>query len=363
MKQHALRQERTIIVVSAGVFAVGLIAVSAVSPEAFGIVVALAGAVGALVVLYEVRQTKRISQAECVRDLQSGFSTDPNICQLWSKLLLKEEVTAADRPLVSSYLTFFETLHLLLQREALDLSLTDDLFRNRFFTAIGNKGILETALIREAGSFANIHDLIQTWHDYLLDHGIPIHPGYYAYIRALAEKKGYKVDDLGPDDFADLKNLQEEVLAALRGRDWLRANDDVMLRACLTEHLTLGVRKDGELVGAAVLFDAGETPENLARYVQKVPAGRSRSVNLKLVLVSPQHRRAGLGRTLVELLELKASELQKAEILCTIHHENEPSKDLFKLLGYKYATHVDTPYGERDLFARSLPSLNKSWAR
>ena len=344
-------------------FAIGLIVVRAVWSEGFGIVVALAGAVGALVVLYEVRQTKRISQAEFIRDLQSGFSSDPNICQLWRKLLLKEEITAADRPLVSSYLTFFETLHLLLKREALDLTLTDDLFRNRFFTAVGNKGILDTALIREAGSFANIHELIQTWHDYLLQHGIPIHPGYYAYIQALSERKGYEIDSLGPEDFPHLKNLQGEVLTALGRREWLRPNDDEMLQACLAAHVTLGVWRDRDLVAAAILYDAGDTAENLTRYTAKAPAASDRSVNLKLVLVSPKHRRAGLGRTLVELLELKASELQKTEILCTIHRDNSASRDLFRMLGYRYVKHVDTSYGGRDVFARSLPSLKKKWAR
>ena len=128
-----------------------LLGIHTVWPDAFGVFVAVAGAIGALVVLYEVRLTKRIAQAEFIRDLQTGFSSDENIGALWRKLLLKEPIPVEDRALISSYLTFFETLGLLLDRGAIELKLVDDLFRNRFFTAVGNPDILRQTLISQAG--------------------------------------------------------------------------------------------------------------------------------------------------------------------------------------------------------------------
>ncbi|MFT4299980.1 MAG: hypothetical protein QM597_10130 [Aeromicrobium sp.] len=113
---RSLRREHLVIGTVALFFGVGLIVISATWPEAFGVFIAIGGVVGALMVLYEVRLTKQIAQAEFIRDLQSGFASDENIGTLWKKLLLKEPITEADRPLVSSYLTFFETLHLLVSR-------------------------------------------------------------------------------------------------------------------------------------------------------------------------------------------------------------------------------------------------------
>lgn len=363
MKLRVLRRDRTAIAILAVLFGLGLVATNAVWPAAFGLFIAIGGVVGALMVLYEVRLTKRIAQAEFIRDLQSGFASDPNIVALWTKLLMKQEVTPEDRPMVSSYLTFFETLHLLLAKGALELPLVDDLFRNRFFTAIGDRGILDTALISQAGAFANIHDLIDTWHDHLLAQGTPIHPGYYSYVWALTEAKGYEIGRLDGDDLPALMDLQDRVQIDLGDRPWLRANTDVMLKECLVDHVTLGVRAGGELVAAAVLYDGGTGKESLRRYFTDHAVELERSINLKLVLVRPDHRREGLARALVELLEQQASDASKREVLCTVHPRNRPSSALFELLGYERIATVETVYGKRDVFARPLPSTARRWAR
>lgn len=349
--------------IAAGLLGLGLVAVNVAWPAAFGVFIAIGGVIGAIVVLYEVRLTKRIAQAEFIRDLQSGFASDQNICDLWRKLLLHEEITMADRPMVSSYLTFFETLHLLLSRGALELQLTDNLFRNRFFTAIGDKGVLDTALIRHAGAFSNIHNLITTWHDYLLTNGFPIHPGYYSYVRAITEAKGYDVVRLDPTDLPALEHLQTRVLESLGDDSVLRANTGQMLKECLADHVTLGIVESGELVAAAILYDAGTSGESIRGYLTSDPVDRGHSINLKLVLVLPGHRRGGLARALIELLEHEAAERRKDEIMCTIHPRNTASKSLFTSLGYERVGRVDTEYGRRDVYGRALPPLSARWAR
>lgn len=363
MKSRALRRDHTVIATAAGMFGLGLIAVNAVWPSAFTIFIAVGGVIGAFVVIYEVRLTKRIAQAEFIRDLQSGFAVDPNIGEIWRKLLLKEDIQAADRPMVSNYLTFFETLYILLAQGALELPLTDDLFRNRFFTAIGDKGILDTALIREAGAFTNIHHLVEIWHQYLLGARIPIHAGYYSYVKALTEAKGYEIVRLHETDLPALVDLQERVIRALDDSSWLRSNTDVMLKECLIDHISVGARWEGELVAVAILYDGGDSDESIRKSLFHDPAGCDSSVNLKVVLSLPEHRRAGLSRALVELLEREATELDKVEILCTIHPKNVPSKSLFKLLGYRRVGRIKTKYGGREVFARTLPTRSKRWAR
>ncbi|SOE02267.1 GNAT family N-acetyltransferase [Blastococcus haudaquaticus] len=363
MRLRAIGRDPVVITVAAALFALSVLAVNILWPAAFGVFIAVGGVVGALVVVYEVRLTKRLAQAEFIRDLQTGFASDANIGALWRKLLLKEEVVAADRPLVSSYLTFFETLHLLVRKGALDLALTDDLFRNRFFTAVGNKGVLETALVKEAGSFANIHALIESWHGHLLHHKIPMHPGYYGYVQALTEAKGYEITRLGPADLPDLEHLQSEVLSTIKDDSWLRANTDVMLKECLIDHITLGARQHGTLVAAAILYDGGGTDESIKHYFTDEAEALQDSINLKLVLALPEHRKKGLARALVELLEQQATDLGKKEIMCTVHPDNTASQSLFRLLGYHKVDSVSTSYGKRVVLRRKLPVLNKRWAR
>lgn len=363
MKLSVLRRDPIAMTFAALIFGLVLVAINANWPSAFPVTIAIGGALGVFLVLYEVRLTKRLAQAEFIRDLQSGFASDQSIGFVWDKLLKGEEITAHHRPQVSSYLTFFETLHLLVHKGALDMALTDDLFRNRFFRAVGDQGILSTALVKEAGSFSNIHDLIASWNDHLVKTRGPIHPGYYSYIQALADAKGYEIVRLGKDDLGDLVELQADVLRSLEDDSWLRANSHAMLEECLEHHVTLGAKHDGKLVCAAVLYDGGTTDENIKRYVADRDGQLENAVNLKLVLASPAHRHRGLSRTLIELLEREASARGKTEIYCTIHRRNKPSERLFRRLGYARLKSVSTTYGRRAVYCRRLASIDRRWAR
>lgn len=362
-RRRPIRKEQLFIGMLAIFFVVGLVGVHAAWPRAFGVFIAIGGTAGALMVLYEVRLTKQIAQAEFIRELQSSYSTDPLIGELWNKLLLKEPITGADRARMSNYLTFFETLHLLQKRGALDLGLADELFRNRFFTAIGNRDILSATILSEHGSFGNIHALISEWHAHLVEKQKPIHAGYYTYIEELARAKGYELVRLGSADLDDLLGLQERVISSLDQAPWLRENSPEMFAECLApreaagpEHRVLGFRNaSGQLVAAGILFDGGTGVESIRGYFSERPEELTKSINLKLVLADREHRRSGLARTVVELLERDATALGRDEIMCTIHPKNLPSQRLFGKLGYRrLQKRVRTKYGPRFVFFREL---------
>ncbi len=373
------RREQTVVGWVALLFVLGLIGVNAVWPQGFVVFIAIGGTVGALMVLYEVRLTKQIAQAEFIRDLQTSFTSDPNITALWRKLLLGEEIRAEDRPLMSSYLTFFETIHLLEEKGALDLAIVDDLFRNRFFTAIGHPVLLRHTLVRSVGAFTNIHRLIAVWYEHLLRHRKPIHTGYYSYIRAVMEAKGFELVELDRSHVEAVTDLQRRVLTELR-EPWLRENSTEMFEECLRsvreteprteattdddpQHHALGAMKDGTLVAAAILYDPGVGAESIKRYFTNDENQVRRAINLKLVLADPEHRRHRLGATLVKLLEQRATDLGRGEILCTIHPKNTPSSRLFRGLGYRRVGRVATSYGQRAVYGRNLQSIDAHWIR
>lgn len=340
-----------------------LISITAWKPNLFGIIVGIIGTTGALLVLYEVNHTKRIAQATFVRDLNTAFTTDPAISEMWRKLLMDEKIERSDRPLISSYLTFFETIHLLLDRDVIDFRLVDNLFRNRFFTAIGNSDIHELALFAQLGSFLNIHDLVRSWSKFIAQKGIPQHDGYYKYLQASARFDGFLIRQLNTEDISGICKLQEDVATNLEKQDWLRNNDDQMWAECIQHHITLGVFSPNQTLAAvAVLFDAGNGKESIANYVTSVPARIKTSINLKVVLVAPTMRRNYLAHTLVALLERDARNFGKTEILCTIHKRNSPSRDLFKSVGYKKIGSARTEYGKRHIYSRSLvqPRLRRN---
>jgi RimJ/RimL family protein N-acetyltransferase len=308
------------------------------------------GATGALVVLYEVHHTKRIAQATFVRDLNTAFCSDSSVFGLWEKLLLNTAINREDRAQISSYLTFFETIHLLLTRRVIDFNLVDNLFRNRFFTAIGDPNIQTIALMSEADSFVNIHDLADQWSRFLRRQGSNQHPGYLRYLEGKLRRQGFLIERMGPESIDDILAIQSDIHETLKHDEWLRSNDRDVWHDSLKEHHTIGIRnQDSRLVAVAVLYDAGMGPESIAKYVESDSRLVENSVNLKIVLVSPDERQRGLGRAIVQLAANIAKTNGKFMIYCTIHRDNKPSKKLFESLGYQKIRNVETMYGKRDI--------------
>ncbi len=351
---------RARLLVLVGVLAVGLsglIAVRIWFPKAFAIALAIGALIGAVIVIYEVRLTKRIAQAEFIRSLNSSFTGDPNIDALWRKLLLDETITPKDRHLMSAYLTFFETLYMLIGRDVLEFALIDNLFRNRFFRAIGHPVILSAALIANGSSFINIHDLIAEWHAYLRKTGQPIPDGYFDYKRAVLERQGLEIADLTRKDADALVALSDDIIARLDNPDVLRNNSREMFAECLASGTVLGIRHESRLVAVGILVDPGDGPESIQRYLTEDAETIAASANLKLIMVDPDWRHHGLGTYLAELLEKRAELLGRRHLLCTIHPANDASKAVFVALGYRMRKRVSTPYGRRLVFSRDVPTL------
>lgn len=326
----------------------------------FGVVVAILGAGGGLLALLEIHNTKLIAQAEFIRDLNTAFSTDQNITELWKMLLLGEPIDSSHRILVSSYLTFYETIYLLVERGILKIQLVDDLFRNRFFTAVGNPSVLDQVLTPEAASFRNVHMLIEVWAASLRKAGLPQHDGYYRYLEAITRTRGFDLERLTPRHLDELTALQDHVIASLPSGDWLRPNAVEMLAECLENHYCLAFKdQSGDLVAAGVLFDPPTKEESIAHHLQSRGIDDRDCINLKVIMVKDSAQGNGLGSILTQLLEHRARSMSKREVLCTIHRRNRPSLRMFRRLGYRRAKRgANTSYGPRDIYRLKLPDSN-----
>lgn len=356
---NRLRRDQILLAVTLSIIALGLIAAFALKRELFGVLAGVIGATGALVVLYEVHHTKRIAQATFVRDLNTAFCSDSSIFGLWEKLLLNVPISRENRAQISSYLTFFETIHLLLTRRVIDFNLVDNLFRNRFFTAIGDPNIQTIALMSDADSFVNIHDLADQWSRFLRRQGSSQHPGYFRYLEGELQRRGFSTERMATESIDDILKIQSEIYQTLKHDEWLRSNDRDVWHDSLRDHHTIGIRnKDSQLVAVAVLYDAGNGPESIAQYVEPNTSRNQNSINLKIVLVSPNARQQGLGRAIVQLATHIAKLNGKLEIYCTIHRNNKPSKKLFESLGFKKVGQVVTKYGKRDIHKLVIDSPN-----
>lgn len=338
--------------------------------DLFNMLIAIGGMAGGLFICYEIYQTKQLAQAEFVRDLQTSFTSDEMVMSLWGKLLSGEGIDSKnDRLAISSYLTFFETLYVLHTIGILKISISDDLFRNRFFKAVGNEQLQQATIISEPENFSNIHSLVDQWRYFLLRSQKPIHRGYYSYAKAaVSAKANVSIRRLNLSDLQNLESLQARVLQDLKHDDWLRKNGTSLLAECLAEegdsgHATFGAFEGDVLVAAAILYDGKDSEESIRGHLltaskrasQKGVRQMKESINLKLVLTDLKTRRTGIGRCLIELCEEEAALRGKHEILCTIHKHNVPSRSLFKILGYRKLGSHRTSYGPRLIYGRKIP--------
>lgn len=65
------------------------------------------------------------------------------------------------------YLTFFETIYLMVKTNTIDMVLIDELFRYRFFIMVNNYSIQNEELLPYGYSYSNIVELYNLWIDYL----------------------------------------------------------------------------------------------------------------------------------------------------------------------------------------------------
>ncbi|MBE6514910.1 MAG: hypothetical protein E7Z69_07780 [Thermoplasmata archaeon] len=128
--------------------------------------VSITAVVGALAIWFELRRSKELAQGEFVVNLNNSFSKNDDIKALYRKLIDREPLTEEDRAGVVEYLTFFETVYILISREVVAIDIINDLFAFRFFTAVNNQDVRDMELVTDRIYYRNVYRLDSLWHKY-----------------------------------------------------------------------------------------------------------------------------------------------------------------------------------------------------
>lgn len=321
-------------------------------------------AVGVILVYRELEMTNDIAEAEFIANINTSFVTNSDyrkvymLLDKYQQLLnckadkgvlyeVEQEIEALDNGYISNYLTFFEVLNVLRKKDVLRISTIDDLFAYRFFIAVRNRCIYRRKLAK--GNFRNIMELREEWEQYRRQCGFEIYGenpcmGIVSFVR------------IGTPYLGNVLLVQQETLGELPDKQMLRANTEKQLRECLEDHYTIGAFLDGDLMGFAVLYFAGNSSENLVQYVRDTVDDYSLYANVKLVIVRPAYRGRGLQRQLMERLERVAREKGIRELFATISPLNEHSEKNFLAMGYEKKGYVEHKYGDydRNIFSKVL---------
>ena len=133
--------------------------------------------VSLIIAIRQLGDSKEIARAQFVAELNKSFVENHDYADLYNALQNCndgacergpcDEKTPCSLPfqkgLVSNYLTFFETIYLLISDGVLSLPVIDDLFAYRFFLAVHSKFVQEMKIIPQPENFANIFKLEHDW--------------------------------------------------------------------------------------------------------------------------------------------------------------------------------------------------------
>lgn len=157
------------------------------------IITAIGGVAAAVGIYIQLKESKEINEAQFIVDLNTNFTSNQDIIEIF--VLLEKSQQNGTNPFnndhkakMTIYLTYFELIHILLNRKILSYKLVNDLFAYRFFLAVHNKYLQEMELVKDASYYRDIFRLHHEWiryrksinenllnEDYSLDKVCPIY--------------------------------------------------------------------------------------------------------------------------------------------------------------------------------------------
>ncbi len=138
----------------------------------------LSAILGVVLLALEMYQSRKISEADFLSELNSSFVTNEDYKTAY---ILFENYDFENLPdiemdnvQISNYLTFFEIFQLLIDRGTLTIEMLNDLFGYRFFIAVHNPYVQKRKLVKSPENFRNLYLLEKKWVEYRRKKNLPI---------------------------------------------------------------------------------------------------------------------------------------------------------------------------------------------
>lgn len=127
----------------------------------------------AILIVVQLRDSRKAQQGEFIMNLNMSFVENDMYTHIYTELE-KGDKAKLTRIEISDYLTFFESMFLLLQSGVINMKVLDDLFSYRFFLAAHNPIVQKEKLVDNPNNFRNIYHLEKMWMDYRKSLGLKI---------------------------------------------------------------------------------------------------------------------------------------------------------------------------------------------
>lgn len=133
----------------------------------------LLSVLGVMLVILQIDKSTSLTEGEFILNLQQTYADNDEFVELFLKCwddfnncdneTNSEEI---DIKTLVNYLTFFESIYIMLEKGVVKIDLLDDLFGRRFFIVVNNKKVQDLELIKNYKYYKNIYSLHSIWKKY-----------------------------------------------------------------------------------------------------------------------------------------------------------------------------------------------------
>lgn len=153
------------------IFLMNILAEQSNNNEAF---MAIMAVVAAAIAYIEIYKNSLTSRGEFILNLQQTYTDNPEFTKLflkcWDEYNFKvRNIDSKEyRKTIVDYLTFFESMYIMLEKGCLTIQLIDELFARRFFIVVNNVKVQECELTKDNNYkyYLNIYRLYVEWKKY-----------------------------------------------------------------------------------------------------------------------------------------------------------------------------------------------------
>lgn len=161
----------------------------------FALVSLLGAGVGLLIQMYDSR---KLQEAEFLMTLNQSFVENADYAFVYTQLereagIAPGEPEPISRIQMSNYLTFFESMYLLVNENAIQMKMLNDLFGYRFFLAVHSDIMQDQKLCGQPANFKNIYYLEKIWMDYRAENHLKTFR-YENRLEVACRKRGKKAE-------------------------------------------------------------------------------------------------------------------------------------------------------------------------
>lgn len=290
---------------------------------------------------------------------------------------------------LATYLSFFETLYLILVTRTLDIALVDELYRFRFFAACNNPLMQSSELLPLGYQYPNILDLYDLWSEHIRHSfserasggsffdEIPqferdLHKQYRIYRFAhnmsvgqplrLIDRKGNRKDvilrRLGPDKLHEALSFQQAVLDTIPNNEQTNLFEPLTsqeLFHSLQHDVVVGVYEGSSLYALLNLIPSPAHAQNLLLDLdafREIPARQI--VVVDCILVHPHLRGFGIQTLFLDLCRFYARHIGPRYLCAVVSPKNPHSCANFIRSGYRMVASLPKYHSVREYFLQDL---------